>query len=579
MLILAAMSLVFSLLAFGPSPQTNAIPGLPYGSFWGAYLIFAVPLVLGGLLATLAATAVGGQLYLRREFFTAILTLLIIFVGLFIWRLAAWLWGEYPIEGVLLAIFGLTVWMRHLVISGIAGVPEKLAVLPAIVPPALGMAMVWVFLGIDLRYVLESILFILIPLGTTFILLNATNKPMAREFGKGGVSILRPLFDHINERNPAATKEMEDFFDHVSIEGNLGISVMSFRKEAGGEVLWVVPSVHPGPFADLGGSNLPYKLNKFLSTPTRQVIVPHAPCNHEQNVPTTEEVNRVAKEVEQLLPKLSPVSLMTSPLVIPYHNSLVRAQIIGDAVIILLTSAPDPSDDVDYSVGEMIRETAKRMGFPHAVVIDAHNSYTKEGEGTVPFGSPKSFKLIEDTKAAIKMAQGLVKDHGGVRVGFAHRRGYTPQKDHIGSEGLAVTVIEAGGTRTAYALFDGNNMMQGIRAKLLTAIKNVVDDGEVMTTDNHIVQEVEKGINPIGRKRGAEDLEKDLQETLEMAVKDLSPVKIAASNTRVEGVRVLGPGATDRLMTALSDSFAAFWSLLPTTFLLLLAIELFILAW
>jgi putative membrane protein len=578
-LLLAVLSFIFAFLAFGPDPQVNAIPGLPYSTFWGAYLIFLIPLVIGGFGASLATSALGGELFLRREFFTALLTTLIILAGLFIYRMAVWLWTPYPVEGPLLAIFGLTVWLRHLVVSGIGGISERVATVPAIVPPVLGIVLVWAFLGIDLKFFLEGVLFVLLPLGTTFILLNATNKPMAREFGKGGVSILRPLFDHINERDPEATKVMEDFFDHMSVEGALGVSIISFKKGEKGEVLWVVPSVHPGPFADLGGSNLPTKINKLLSSPSRQVVVPHAPCNHEQNVPTTEEVNRVAREVEQLLPNLSPVSLVTSPLVRPYHDSLVRAQIIGDAVILLLSSAPASSDDVDYSVGEMIREEARRMGLPHAIVIDAHNSYTKEGEGTAPFGSPKSFKLIEDTKAAIKEAQALVKDHGGVRVGFAHKKGYTPQKDHIGAEGLAVTVIEAGGTMTAYALFDGNNMMQGIRDQLLTAMKRSVDDGEVMTTDNHIVQEVEKGINPIGRKRGVEDLAKDLQETLELAVKDLTPVKVAAANMRVKGVRVLGPGATDRLMTALSDSFSAFWSLLPTTFLLLLAIELFILAW
>jgi putative membrane protein len=576
--LLVALSFVLELVAFGLNPQTTAIPGVPYGSFLSAYLVFLVPLLLGGFVASSLDVALGGKLYLRREMLVAVFVVMIILVGLVLWRTVTWLIGPYPIEGALLALFGVAVWIRHLMISGLAGPSEKLAVPPAIVSPALGVVMVWMFLGIDSRFLIEGILFMLIPLGTTFILLNATNKPMEKGFGKGGVSILRPLFDHINERDPDATREMEAFFDNVSTEGNLGISLITFRKGEKGELLWVVPSVHPGPFGDLGGSNLPHKLCKLLSSPTRQVVVPHAPCNHEQNVPTTEEINRIARVVEQLVPNLTQVSLKTSPLVIPYHDSMVRAQIIGDAVIIMLSSAPAASDDLDYAVGEMIREEARRMGLPHAIVIDAHNSYTKEGEGTIPFGSAKSFRILEDTRAAIKLAQTLLQDRG-VSVGFAHRTDYTPKKDCIGTEGLAVTVIEAGGTRTAYALFDGNNLVQGIREKLLTVVRSVVDDGEVMTTDNHIVQEVEKGINPIGLKRGVEELSKDLRETLEKAVKDLSPAKVAAANTRVDGVRVLGPGVTDKLMVALTDSFSTFWALLPTTLLLLLAAELFILAW
>ncbi len=580
LLFLLLLSIFLSFLSFGPAPSLSSMPGVPYGGFWSGTLLFLFPLILGSAVSCPIATALGGKFTLKRAFSVALISTFPIGVILVGWRIYTFLVHPYPVEGALLAAFGVALWMDTIFVAGIAGPNVPRSIPPAMAEPAVGLVMVLLLVGATPTLVLVALLFLLIPVAAGSLLLYATDRPLKREFGRGSVSIVRPLFDHINDRDPEGSRTMEEFFESTSREGNLQASVLAFGKKGSIDVLWVVPSVHPGPFAEIGASDLPHKLATRLSSAARQVVVPHAPCTHEQNLPTTRDVETVAQELSAVAKALEwgPPG-KSSPLVSPYPGSYVRAQVLGSTALLVVSRSPEPSDDLDYSVGEMLRDEARRSGFPTPIVIDAHNSFVEPDQslGAIPFGSPASFKVRDDAKAALEAASKALVD-GPVRVGFARRSGYTPQQDSLGSEGLAVTVVEAAGKRTAYALFDGNNLVQGARERLLEALKRHVDEGEVMTTDNHIVHEVDGGVNPIGRKRSPELLMQDLEETLSQAVQRLAPAEVASTGTMVRKVRVLGPGVTYRLMTALSDSFHIFWMLFPATFAITITAELLVLA-
>lgn len=567
LLILVLFSLACAVLAFGPGPSLPALPGVPEGSFWTALLLFLVPALPGTAVASPIAAALGGKLNLKRALFTGVPMFGLLALGLVLWRVFTLVHGAYPVEGVLLALFGITVWLRQMLVSGISGPTPGRAVPAAMVAPVVGVFMVWGLLGISLTLILEGVFFLLLPLGAVTLLIRAADRPMRKEFGEGGVTILRPLIDHINERDPAASRKMEEFFSTSPSEADLAVSVLRFQGAKGTELLWVLPTVHPGPFAELGASDLPHKMAGMLAGTAREIAVPHAPCTHDQNIPTTEEVRRVAEEVRKFLPGLVSSPSRASPLVSPHPGSMVRAQALGETVLLLISSAPAASDDIDYSVGEMLREEARRQGYRDALVIDAHNSYVGENMGTVPFGSPASFKLVSDARAALEAAARAVRETP-VRMGFSRKQGYTPQADGIGREGLAVTVIEADGKRTAYALIDGNNLLTGFREKLVAVLKKSADEAEVMTTDNHVVHEVANGLNPVGKLRTVEELSADLDLLVKEAVVRLAPVEVASGETRVRGVKVMGHAMTVRLMTSLNASFSAFWIMLPTTFLL-----------
>jgi putative membrane protein len=579
-LLLVLTSILLALLAFGPAPGFPYLSTVPLGGLWSGAFLFIIALVVGSLFASQLAQGLGGKFPLRRAFIAALLSAMPLGAVLVGWRVYTTLFHPFPVEGVLLAGFGLTLWLDTILVAGIAGpnIPRSLPA--AIIEPLLGMALTLGFLGFSLSYLGETLVFFLLPLGAGSLLLYATDRPLKREFGLGSVSIVRPLFDHINDRDPEGSRYMEDFFSRASREGDLNAAVLAFGQKGHIDVLWLVPSVHPGPFAEIGASDLPHKLAFRLSSQAKEVIVPHTACTHDQNLPTTEDVELVAEELRKVTRDLSFRSNVSStPLLSPHPGSVVRAQALGDAVVLVVTQAPAPSDDLDYAVGEMLREEAIRRGYSNPIVVDAHNSFTEadQSRGSIPFGSPASTRVLEDARAALDLVtrQATV---GPLRVGFARKSDFTVARDGLGREGLAVTVIEAGGKRTAYVLFDGNNLVQGYREKLLQAVAGLVDACEVMTTDNHVVHEVEGGLNPIGRKRSVEDLTQDLKGVLEAALENMAPAEVASAKTMVHRVRILGPGVTFRLMTALTDSFHIFWMLFLATFLLAVSGELLVLA-
>lgn len=579
-LILALAALILAVLTFGPQPSIAAAPSVPDGSLVSAFLLFFMPLIVGNALSAPIAGFMGGKLTSKRAFTVGLLSLLPIGVTMIVWRIYHLVTGGGAVEGAFLAAFGIVLWENQLIIAGISG-PTPIRIWPAsLAAPVTGILLTWVFLGAGTWPVLEGTLFILIAMATGYFMLYGTDVPLKREFGEGAVSIVRPLFDHMNESDPEGQRRMELFFDRTAVTSHLSASLIGFRTQGKSEVDWVVPSVHPGPFAELGASDLPNKLSSMLSDASEEIVVPHAPCTHDQNVPTTGEVARVASHLKNAIKGFDwKGRVRVSRLVSPHEGSIVRAQVLGDAVIMVVTMAPAASDDVDYAVGEMLRDEARRLGFKNPVVIDAHNSFIGEeqSEGNISFGSPASFKVRTDAVAAIRAAMDGASE-GPIRVGFARRKGYTTHGDGIGKEGLSVTVIDAGGEITAYALFDGNNLLQGLRERLQDVGKGLVGYIEVMTTDNHAVHAVQGGINPVGKLRGINELSADLKDTLSKAISKMAPAEVASASIMMEGVKVMGPGATNRLTTALSDSFHVFWTLMSATLVITIVTELLLLA-
>lgn len=558
--VLVALTLPF--VAFGiplRGPVLAFFPSGTLGTYLSAFLVFLVPSVLGGLLTGPLAHALGGKFSPRRSFFLSVAGLAIVAGMLVLWRLVSFFAGPYPVEGPLLLGFGLSLWFREITLIALSHRAHARSLPAGLVFPVVGMAMVVLLLGASAASIGESVVFLLFAFGAAEALLRATDRPMQREFGEGSVSLLRPLMEHMSDRDPAASARMERFFDGISTHGDLDVGVLAFRAGEKVPLALVAASVHPGPFAELGSSDFPTKLASSLrGSVAAEVMVPHAPSTHAQDIPTAAEVARVVEATRKLVASAVPGPARYSPMVSPRESSTARAQVFGESALVLLTQAPEPTDDIDYALGEMIREEGRRMGFAQVLVLDGHNSFA-ENRGDVPFGSPAGFRLLEDAKAAMQLALRSTRE-GTLRIGVAHRTGFNPEHDGMGDEGLLVAVFDAAGSRSALALFDANNLLRGFRDPMKKALEEEVGGvGEVMTTDNHVVHEVQGGTNTLGERRGLSHLERDVREVAREAVAKLAPVQVGAAETKVKEVRVLGPGVVTRLMTSLADSFALFW--------------------
>jgi putative membrane protein len=164
-----------------------------------------------------------------------------------------------------------------------------------------------------------------------------------------------------------------------------------------------------------------------------------------------------------------------------------------------------------------------------------------------------------------------------VRVGYAEGP-VGKAREGIGSQGLQVLAVETDAVRVAYFLFDGNNMIPGLRDEILLAARGIVDDAEVLTTDNHSVNARMGGYNPIGMYIDRERIVAAARDGVREAIADLRPVESLAASGTIHGLRVFGHENTARLTMSVN---ATIRGLRPTAILTLgfaLAVSLVLLA-
>ena len=562
----------FALVLLLSAALAALVFGLQENRFLQAWLLaFALPAIVAGGTTGAVAAAFGGRFEFHRGAFLSLTVLLILVPIAALWRLALIL-EPGPTPGVaLLAAFlvGPMVWFRHLTLFGVSR-PSHLRSLPAsLIQPVLYAVALFLIIPLTLGVVVVVLLCSLIAFGCAVALLRASDRPLRREFQSSGVSLIRPLLDHVAARDNSATHTLEAFFARFSQPANLRISLLAFFRDGHAHATVALPTVHPGPFAALGASDLPRKLADELGAAAGTVLTPHTPCDHDLDLPSREEVDRLGATGRDLLASLpGGMPLRVSPLVRPDPTSLARAQLLGDVALVLVTQAPEPTDDIAFSVADRITREVANEGGPRVALIDAHNSYV-EGRGDITYGTPTAERLIRDAKAAVRAAVAEGRD-GPVEAGVGVRDGYDIGRDGIGPQGIRALVVRAAGATTAYVLIDGNNLLLGRRDPIVRALEKLVDTAEVMTTDNHVVHEVDGGINPVGERMPTEALIRGAVESVRTALADLGPVDVRFGSHEVPGVRTLGPGFTARLLTSLGDTLTMFQNMVVATFLLLL---------
>jgi len=116
-------------------------------------------------------------------------------------------------------------------------------------------------------------------------------------------------------------------------------------------------------------------------------------------------------------------------------------------------------------------------------------------------------------------------------------------EDGIGPGGLSILILQVGDQLAAYVTVDGNNMQTGFREKVLNALKALgIDDGEVMTTDTHLVTGLVRsplGYHPVGEQMRQELFVERLVATARRAINEMEPASVGYSSFSLN-LRILG---------------------------------------
>jgi putative membrane protein len=483
---------------------------------------------------------------------------------------------EFHFMGILFAA-GVSALLRHMVIRVFSVASAWRNVLAAFLQPALIFFLTTYFFGVDSRSLMKGVTAFSILVASVELILWVMGR---WEGGDHDVELI-PLFRaFILAWAEDLNGPLEEQITRIGEERDLGVDSLVFQNEKGGcNATFVVPYIHPGPFRNVGSSGLPVVIvDRVKEELGCEALVAHGISTHERDLTRSDDNDRVAEALAMDL--LSPDSAASASPMVWAERAGARAscQLFGDAALVTLSLSPKSYDDLPNELREMIVGSAGEMGLD-AVVVDSHNSIRLGGLEDYDPGD-----LHDAAIEAMRRAAGTPRQPfsvGAARV--------VPIEwgldDGLGPCGIAALAVRLeGGQTSSYIVVDGNNMLSGLREKILGAVRALgVDEAEVMTSDIHLVNAVGKttrGYHPIGERIDDGQFIGYVVEAVEKALSRLGRSGARHAHTVIPGLTVLGSGGLSTLSDVLESGFGLFkktgLTVMPMAYLLSVAVLYFL---
>ena len=516
-----------------------SLDGLLSGLLLGSSL-FLLNLVSSYVISTLVLR--GDTIYdLRRT----------VALSLFCWMM----WLAFIIIGVVVATpFGLSWWVRLCLLGLSAVVILRLIVFDSTSRKSYGRRLIasvlqpfacavpflvfWTAIAYPLTlYMLLYFVFSLgISIAASHFFLSTLNRVGQQTLGVPSISLLKAfLLNWIMDLNAP----LEELLEKLGEEQDIGVSLMKFGSSKP-KAAMVIPSVHPGPFKNIGSSVLPSMLKSALERKLNCVVcVPHGLFGHELDLASQAQNQKLIDRIVESADFEAAETKATSFVTLSNGTATACCQIFGKFVFISFTLAPKTTEDLPQDLGLYVREEAEKRGLTCSGVVNAHNSID---------GVANMQESLDELKAVAVacLEKAVLKERLPFQVGAAT---VIPEeftiRDGMGSGGITTIVVKVGKQKAAYIVIDGNNMVSGLREKVLSALHSLgIDDGEVFTTDTHAVSAVilsQRGYNAVGEAIDHERLIAHIKEATVVAMSKLEHVKTASCcNITVPSVKVIG---------------------------------------
>jgi len=361
-----------------------------------------------------------------------------------------------------------------------------------------------------------------------------------RYYGLGPISLLRAFLRLWSNKDPT---KLESELSKISTTTNYTARLLVFyndNKPIG--ALASVP-IHPGPMMHMGSSNLPSELMKQLWNDTNIAIMPfHVPSNHESDLILSSDREKVISIIKTAISETQTTTekvYITRLIEVHESQIKVKAFLINSTPIITVTAAPLPMEDLPENIVSYVNQLASQLNFKEPIIIDTHNSLSNNRSEILPDSIVMNASIKAIEKALIELKK-LEQKPG--KIGFSKTA--FPGKPHegYGEGGIITIVLEPQNEEPFYlTLFDSNNMITGLREKILNETLKIGFNGELCTTDTHSVVALTpggKGYSMLGENGNNDEIIKIVTNQLksiklkDVTVKDL---KITITNLKVLG--------------------------------------------
>jgi putative membrane protein len=416
--------------------------------------------------------------------------------------------------------------------------PRRLALVSLLFPylNVIPFVVVWTRLGYPVTFQMLSY-FIFSPAlcaVASFLFLFLINSVADETLGVPALSLFKAfLLSWIVDLNGP----FEGFLEKLSKKQDVELAMFRFDS-ADRKVYMVVPSVHPGPFKNVGSSVLPYLLKQALEKKPRCVAcVPHGLFGHELDLASQAQNQKVLGDVVDVMD--FPASRAGASPFITASNGVASGccQIFGDAALLSVTLAPATTEDIPEELGLFVRKKAAELGFTCCTVVNAHNSI--DGMNRMP-----EALVSLQTVAADCLEKAASASRSPFEVGACSIFPEISLRDGMGRGGITVVASRVEGQTAAYVVIDGNNIVCGLREKILSALETMgVSTGEVFTTDTHSVSGIiqgRRGYHPVGEAIDHNKLIDYIKQATAAALADMSYAKAGCRTISVPDVNVIG---------------------------------------
>jgi len=442
-------------------------------------------------------------------------------------------------------VLALSLPIRFLTIASISSVPSWKKFVASALPPILSIrsfSIVGPSVGltnVDSGLIIHGTAAVLVGIvlsaaGVSRIIRNVEHSgtPEVRD---SPMTLFRVFLQHWLKSDP---EPLEKRLGTLGTQGTIEGSILGFSGTKGSIGCFVVSNFHPGPYRDLGSAGLPSRLKASLERSKGGIVqVPHGISNHQLNIVSQADVQRVIESVVAEYPAGATVHESSAMVRSVVGEAKVSGQVFGKIGFLTLTLSPTEMEDLPSEVARDIEREAQARGLT-AIVVDAHNSLSNQTSIT----PEQARKLVE---ASVKVLDQLALAR---RSPFKAGSAADPLEefgleDGIGPGGLSSLVVRNGNQIVAYLTIDGNNMHTGVREAILKDLETLgVSDGEVMTTDTHLVTGLVRsalGYYPVGAHLDIGLLTQKVKETVHRAMATMEETTAGFSKFSIE-VRVLG---------------------------------------
>ena len=477
---------------------------------------------------------------LRRTMGLSLFSWLFWFLFVFIGVALALAFGDLRLWAKLCLLgFSAIIILRLIVFNSTTFASNKKILVSSLLQPFLCLAPFLFLWSVEYNLTIGLWLFLayspIISLISSFIFTSALNSVGKKSLGVPSLSLFKAfLLNWI----AGLTAPFEGFLEKLGREQDVEISILKFAASKP-EAIIVVPSVHPGPFKNVGSSLLSSMLKEALEKEFDCIAcVPHGLLGHEVDLTSQRQNQKVIKEVVAAA-NFSASEAKASPLVkVSDGTATAYCQIFGKSAFLSFTLAPKTTEDLPQELGLFAYKEAKKLGLEHCAVINAHNST----DGAM------NLRMVLDKLKAVG-AKSLTEAFSSRRLPFKiGAAAVMPEEfsleDGMGPGGITVFVVEVGEQKASYVVIDGNNMVSGLREKIISAVQALgIDECEVFTTDTHAVNAIvrdRRGYHPVGEVMDHEKLIEYIKKTALSALSRLTRVKVSCRSITVPKVKVIG---------------------------------------